>query len=365
VRIYLDNIIFSLQRAGGISAYWGELCQRLHDCTESFFIEDQGAELNVFRKEFHLPHRRVLRTGVLPVGLKRYMPDVRILPEGSIFHTSYYRPHFQPRVANVVTVYDFIYEFYRRGLPKLVHRIQKWFAIKRADGIICISASTFNDLKRLYPKLTYKRSVVIPLAASDNYRVMQESHADGVDLPERERIILFVGDRMLYKNFRLAVQTVSRLPAYRLWVVGKALSDGEARYTRFHLGHRWDLFENIESDQLNSLFNRAFCLLYPSEYEGFGIPILEAMQAGCPVVTTGRSSLEEVVGSAALIAPDKTAEAFSRSIRQLEDECRRQKIISAGVGQARKFSWDRCADETLKFYGEVLRTKFGTSRKGV
>lgn len=361
MRIYLDNIIFDLQRAGGVSAYWSELCERFRERTEVTFIEDARAESNIFRKQLLLPRERVIRTGVLPVCLKRYMPDVRILPEGSIFHSSYYRTHLQQNIANVVTVYDFIYEFYRNGLPRLVHRIQKWFAIRRADGIIFISANTSRDLKRVYPKLTCKRDIIIFPAASDRYKVIKESGKDGTNSAHREKSILFVGDRMPYKNFRLTVQTVSMLPGYRLWVVGRALSDEEARWVSFHLGNRYEVFENIGSDRLNLLYNRAFCLSYPSEYEGFGIPILEAMQAGCPVVAIDRSSLEEVAGCAALAASGRTPEAFAWAIRQLEDKHFRQKIIDAGLRQSRKFSWDRCVEQTLTFYCKVLRAKFGDS----
>jgi glycosyltransferase involved in cell wall biosynthesis len=359
VRIYLDNIIFSLQRAGGISNYWGELCKSLHSRTDAVFVEDERAQSNLFRQRIALSPERVVRNEQIPVWLRRYLPDLSGVPEGSIFHSSYYRSHLPSKVANVVTVYDFIYEHHRRGMPRLVHRFQKWLALRRADGIICISGNTFRDLKELYPNVRRRKIAVIPLAASETYRKIESEEAERYSEVGVGNNILFVGGRNGYKNFRLAVRAVSTLPQFHLCIIGKPLRKEESRYVSLHLGSRWHSVQNPDPDKLNSLYNRAFCLLYPSEYEGFGIPILEAMQAGCPVVTADRSSLAEVVGAAAVISSDKTAEAFARAIRQLENEGCRQKMMSAGLVQARKFSWDRCVEQTLNFYHEVFHAKFG------
>jgi mannosyltransferase len=108
------------------------------------------------------------------------------------------------------------------------------------------------------------------------------------------------------------------------------------------------------------LYNHAFCLLYPSSYEGFGIPLVEAMKCGCPVVTTNTSSIPEVLGGAGLMVDHIDEHAFVQKIKSLENTAFRGENIEKGYRQARRFSWDTCCQETLAFYGQTYKKKFDT-----
>ena len=362
MRIYLDNIVFSLQKAGGISVYWYELARRLHDHADLHFVDSQKTGDNLFGRQLTLNGNRLYKDLPLPLVVNRYLPTTARLQPRSIFHSSYYRVALQPKVANIVTVHDFTYEFFRAGLPRLAHRLQKWFALVCADGIICDSENTRADMLKFYPSLRLKRQTVIHLGANSTFRPLTKK----IDQPltsmasGKPSLVLFIGDRRYdYKNFKLAVIAVGLLKNYHLAIVGgHPLSPDEQRLVESHIGERYEIHSAPNVASLNQLYNRAFCLLYPSLYEGFGLPVLEALRCGCPVVTTNRSSIPEVVGNAGLVLNEVTPTSLANAVKLLEDPPVREKLIISGFKQASRFSWQRCASETLKFYRHVYDDLF-------
>ncbi len=337
MKIIYDNIIFSLQRAGGISVYWSELLKRI-SAEEGFQCTEMPGD-NIFRKQLNVSCER--ESG-LPVKLLRYLPYRRKADTGSVFHSSYYRTLRNRSVKNIVTVYDFTYEHFRSGPAKLIHSQQKRSAIQKADGIICISENTRNDMLRFFPESARKKQTVIYISAGSEFRPLNTEKTGNQ--------VVFVGDRAGYKNFETAVHTMLKHPDLKLLAIGgKPLSVSEIGIIK-DLGNRFEHRTGISSEELNKFYNRAFCLLYPSSYEGFGIPVLEAMKAGCPVVALNASSIPEVAGDAALLADKADADAFSEKIEQLRNPEIRETMIRKGLKQAEKFSWDRCYQETMDFY---------------
>ena len=141
-----------------------------------------------------------------------------------------------------------------------------------------------------------------------------------------------------------------------LLVGGGTLTQEERTLLQKKLSGRFNHQQKVEDRQLNIFYNRAFCLLYPSSYEGFGLPLLEAMQAGCPVVSVNSSSIPEVCGSAALLARSIDAVSLGMEVDKLRDGEYRQQLIESGLNRAALFSWDSCVDKTLKFYTELLES---------
>ena len=235
--------------------------------------------------------------------------------------------------------------------------------LKKADKIIAISRNTKEDILSYYPFLKEDKIRVIHLAANEDFRTIQDENVLD-DCRKRynlhEKFILYVGTLEPRKNLvRLlhAFSSVHEKTGVPLTIVGKkgwkykkifeTLRDLNLEQKVLFTGY-------VEPGDLPALYNLATLFVYPSLYEGFGLPPLEAMQCGCPVITSNVSSLPEVVGDAAIkVNPCSIQEIEQAMCSLLSDENLRTDYIKRGIKQAEKFSWERCARETFQVYQEV------------
>lgn len=359
IAINYDNIIFSLQKVGGISLYWFELLNRIRKdrAVVKFY---QSPNNNLFIKKIDLTS---YQESIIPNKLLRYFPFTKSLKKNSIFHSSYYRVSLQASVANITTVHDFTYEHFSSGLTRKIHSLQKNFAIRRSSGVICVSENTKRDLLNFLPDIEPNRIKVIYNGVGDEFFPLEPDEATEINEEffqlSDKKIVLFVGDRSSYKNFDKVVQVVKLFPDLSLVIAGgKPFNDSENKILS-DLEGRFFSYMGISSKSLNWLYNHAFCLLYPSSYEGFGIPVLEAMKSGCPVVSTNLSSIPEIAGDAAILVDEINVRELAICITSLYDLDFRKSIIDKGLKQAKRFSWEKCFDETMAFYEEVWQREFG------
>jgi glycosyltransferase involved in cell wall biosynthesis len=359
MKIFFDNIVFELQKSGGISVYWSELISRLSKCTthDVTFIISSKQINNIFFScmknissvlfKYNIPYL----SRYLPVKIGKYKSKF-------LFHSSYFRFSANHNAVNIATIYDCTYEIYGFGLSKFIHRFQKYLILRNADIIICISNNTKNDIIRFYPWVDIKKLRVIYLAASENFYPVDNFNLSKVDQRLlKNKYIIFVGSRKSYKNFNLVLEALYNLKEFNLLIVG----GGSLNYFELRKIKKFEdrIIHIASPDQilLNALYGNAFCLVYPSIYEGFGIPILEAMKAGCPVICSGTASLGEVAGNACLFLDSISGANIASKIRKLEDSNLRDQFIKNGFIQASKFSWDKCYQETLKIYIEAYEKK--------
>lgn len=349
MHVVFDNIIFSLQRAGGISVVWQELLQRaVNDSTFRKTILDYPSQ-NVCREGLHI-EEDILS---LPMRfMERYRDPDYHAGRDSIFHSSYFRILRQKDVKNIVTVHDLTYHYYRSGLPKWVHLAQEQYALKHSAGVICVSENTKRDLLIHYPYLKEDRIRVIYNGVNENFRPLTTV--------EKKDFLLYVGNRdAAYKHFDVAVE-VACVTHSPLVIIGNALSPREENHLNQVLGKdHYRLISNLPNEALNSYYNEALCLLYPSDYEGFGIPVIEAQRAGCPVVCQDTSSLSEIAKDSALLVPHGETKALvneiSDVVRQLRNgQIHLEPLRQKGFVNAQRFSWGNTYKETIEFYHSIL-----------
>jgi glycosyltransferase involved in cell wall biosynthesis len=241
--------------------------------------------------------------------------------------------------------------------------------VDRADRIIAVSESTKKDVQEFFEVPEDKISVVYEGVLSERYET--RSKAEISSLRSRFGIsgdyLLFVGTLEPRKNLIRLLEAfylfLERRPDLKDtiqlvitggkgWLYDSIFEEVESR----KLGNRVIFTGYLATEELTSLYTNALASIYPSLYEGFGLPVLEAMSAGLPVITSNTSSMPEVAGSAALLVDPLDTEGLSRSLEKvIDDKDLRSELSRKGRRQAKLFSWQRAAEETLKVYKSIKK----------
>lgn len=238
-------------------------------------------------------------------------------------------------------------------------------SLKRADLILTDSRFMAQEIQA-YFGLSADRVIAIPLAAGPEFRPRPESEV----APVLAALGLCFGGYALYvgtieprKNLDTLLAAFSGLPpalqrAYPLVLAGDRGWQSEALHLRLAQAQRqgWARYlEYVPPEVLPALYAGARVFAYPSRYEGFGLPVLEAMACGVPVVCSNAASLPEVAGEAALLSDPEDTDGLRQNLqRALEDEAWRKQVIQIGLDRARLFSWERTAAETVQAYGKLF-----------
>lgn len=350
MNIILDSIIFSLQKSGGISILWQNLIEGLSKYKDINleYIEYANAEENIFRKGLYIPPEKIHLNTNRFFKIKRYLSPLIKNKEFFIFHSSYYRIVKSRNSINITTVHDFTYERYFPKIKRIIHSWQKFKAIRNSDIIVCISENTKKDLIRYIPDIDVSKLRIIYNGVSNDYYPL-----DSKPYPELRNSIMFVGSRLNYKNFDYTISCIKDTN-YNLIICGKKLTAKEQIKLDSTLGpKRYQLIVNPDNTQLNKIYNSVFCLSYPSSYEGFGIPVIEAQKAGCPVIALNQSSIPEIIGLGYPMLNKLSVQSFHEIIQILENQKSRDRIIRQGLINASKYSWERMVGEYVDLYREV------------
>ena len=374
MKILLDPQIFIYQRFGGISRYFTEVyilfkkkknveidCPLLY--TENLHLKEYSLFNNYRQKIVHLSLKLSFTASQRIkefYKIKSQEKTRQLLRKNQfdLFFPTYFDPYFLDDIGNtpfVLTVYDMINEIlphcYKNDTTTIPN---KKLLMEKATKIIAISESTKQDIIRLYPHIEAKKIEVVYLGYTIN-----ADHE--VELPLPLNYILFVGNRQEYKNFIFFLKAVTPIlkEDSSLYVV----CAGGNQFTKIELDLINELGlsnqiiqRNFKDSELSTYYKKAKCFVFPSEYEGFGIPVLESMACGCPVVLANHSSFPEVAGDAGVYFELNNGQDLTNKIKQLlGDKMMRAQYSLKGQEQARKFSWEICAENFYSVLKSVVK----------
>jgi glycosyltransferase involved in cell wall biosynthesis len=372
MRILIDDEAFIVQRFGGVSRIFSELIRYFKKSADvqldfyNFYTENEyllqlklTKHLSYFRN-YHFPLKakmvRAISRFFSHPGTKRIIRKEQV----DLFHPSYYADYYIPalnlhkKVRLVFTVHDLIHELMPEAKGNKRLALMKRKNIIRADHIITVSQSTKKDLLTLYPSVDASRVTVIPLAQS-----LPEQALIVPGLPEK--YILFVGERRGYKNFGLFLKAYARFceryPGVHLVCTGSlSFSDAEKKQMEALSIPTQIIHRRCNDGELRYIYEQALLFVFPSLYEGFGIPVLEAFTCKTPVLLSNTSSLPEVAGEAALyFDPADENDLLEKLIQLATDENLRIRLIQQGTIRVKEFTWDKHIQSTLSVYRNLIQ----------
>lgn len=364
--IVYDHQTFALQQYGGISRYFCELASRVNRSDDfrsrvvaPMHFNDHLLECDAPRTGLHVALRHA-RMGSLHRAANRLLgPTLIEATRPALIHKTYYGATTSSRGRpQVVTVFDMIHELFADHFsPRDTTSDNKRLSVQQADRVLCISKSTASDLIRLFGVPPEKIAVTY-LGFSD---VFGAPPAAPDSSPHPRPYLLYVGHRGGYKNFNTALRAYAGSRMLReqfdfITFGGFALSDDELSLAR-SLGLAPSQLHRLTGSDadLARAYRHARVFVYPSLYEGFGIPPLEAMSAQCAVACSNTSSIPEVVGEAAAMFDPLDVDSLRGVIEQVcLDDAVHARLVDAGLQQVRQFSWDRCARDTIAAYRTTL-----------
>lgn len=300
---------------------------------------------------------------------EKWLLSLELLPERlDLLHSPDFIPPAYGARTRIITVHDLNFIYYPEFLTADSRRYyvdQIEWAVHVADHIIADSHYTRRDLiERL--NVPEGKTTTVHLAASPVFMQKPQDNAVKSTLAKyrlKHGFILFVGTVSPRKNLKTLLKALSKLsngaavnvPLVLVGSKGWLYEDTFATIEKLNLWERVMHLQNVSNVQLSHLYRAAGLLALPSYYEGFGLPPLEAMHCGCPVIVSNRASLPEVVGSAGILLEPDDVDGWAEAILQvLSDSGMRQRLITEGHRQAQGFSWERTAAYTMKLYQKCL-----------
>ena len=365
MNIIIEGIIFELQRVGGISRLYHELLPRLcfldeevdiKILTGNSLLQELPYHQNIKQLKTRAWFYRFLRPEKLFSKFKEYIRinnEIKLISNigKSIWHATYYDVPNRWNGARIVTVYDLIYElfpdYFNNPMDEFI-RTKKKNAVLNSEKVICISEATRHDVIQFYGIPEEKTETIYLSAGSAFHKIINEKPF--IEKP----FLIYVGLRVHYKNFHnllIAFSKWNRKDDIDLLVIGKPWTVEEKdKILEYNIEKNVRIMTDITDFELCKYYNNAVALVYPSLYEGFGIPLLEASACGCPLVASNIPSTREIIGQQAFYFDPLDIESIINALNDsLTSTHEKNSLVIAN-----DYSWDRAALKTLNLYKKML-----------
>ena len=359
MKVVYDAQIFLLQKYGGVSRYFLELYNEIkmdnsNNISAEFqvlFSQNYYLEQGIGKK---MTSSSIIKNKYFNKILKMlnqiYLNLFLIGEYESIYHPTWNNLKYIPKKTKIViTVHDMIQEILWNDNPRYSKEIlNKKEAIYKSDAIIAISQNTKRDILKIYPDIPESKITVV--YHGTNHLPAEEKPK--IHIPEK--YILYVGRRVKYKGYQFMLEAISNLveeSEVNIVVAGSSLTDEEKRILK-KLNIEDKIFKIQATDaELAYLYSHALCFVFPSEYEGFGFPILEAFDNRCPVLCSNTSCFPEIGGDAVEYFELNSKESLNKKLKSIiDDPNKRSHMIEQGLERVKNFTWEKCARETCKVY---------------
>ena len=370
MKVAYNSQIFTAQKYGGISRYFVRLGEELsvNNNTEIGFFAPMHKNYYLDNVNKDLVHGKYIKS--YPLKSRRFFKIYNRLKgryeitkwEPDVIHETYYTDNktVKSSAPSVITVHDMIHELFPTSFSASDRTSSlKRNAVIRADHVICVSKNTKNDLLN-YFKIPENKVTVI------HHGIDGLVDANEISLETQKRFnqpyLLYVGNREGYKNFVSFIKAYSQSELLKNDFQVIAFGGGEFNKSELTLLYKLDLKDNViyrqGDDQLMSyLYSNATALIYPSIYEGFGMPTLEAMAHRCPVIASNSSSIPEVVADAGHYFDPKNIDSIKNSIEEVVYSSHIiDELITKGNERLKHFSWKECAKKTKSVYKKIIQT---------
>jgi len=363
-KLLIDHQTFSMQNYGGISRYFANIHHKIEShenatskigvlYTPNYYLKDYSTPLNsVLGRLFLKKQRKLIKWN------QKYSNHLIQQNNFDLLHPSYYNTYFLKNLKKpyVITVHDMIHE----RLPEYFSPDDEFVQYKRvcvenAAHIIAISEATKKDLQDIL-NIDEKRITVI----HHGYQMStlpdpKESSLIAV----QKNYLLFVGERKQYKNFSVFLNAVAPLLHEEKDLTLICAGGGSFKQAEQELIRRLKISEktfqiNVTDSELRALYENARAFIFPSLYEGFGLPILEAFKYNCPVIASNTSCFSEIGGNAISYFDPSNTHSILKTIKEvINSKDLSLSLIKEGTMQLEKFSMDLCMNKTLAVYKSV------------
>ncbi|MFC0321578.1 MULTISPECIES: glycosyltransferase family 4 protein [Olivibacter] len=367
MKILFDHQIFSLQNYGGISRYFSALSQGLKSnegisshikllYSRNHYLEAKNSVLSKTMGELFLKKQKKIYK-----WNEKYSKYLIGKNDFDVFHPTYYNPYFLDSLKRpyVITVHDMIHELFPEFFaPNDETVLVKKKAINKANHIIAISESTKRDLQLLL-NIPEDKITVIHHSLFDKLVIHSEPQEQGKS-KHSVPYVLYVGSRDGYKNFyKFITATANILKGYDIALL--CVGGGSFGIAEVELINRLNLAQYVKQvdaheEELKLYYANAVCFVYPSLYEGFGLPILEAFNNKCPVVCSNTSCFPETAGDSAVYFNPKDIDDIAAAVNLvLTDEKLRSNLIENGLKRLQMFSLTNCLQKTMDCYNKLIQ----------